>query len=296
MLTRYGRSHVANQCLLSKTVFQSNFHKPSAAQSSLIQRGVNQFVAGSQRPEERTPNSTCLYPKAAVCYLPASCGGLGLLDIEAQVPSLLAKPCWKLFDYSTHPWHDLFGHEVSLVTSRVRQPQPTSAATPPQDSAIAAGIPPGHHWIVTCPAAGRHLIDTIVSPSTQASVDAFLSLGLTRIISPPSMDPQSILLELTFHNASICTSHHRLPVQAPATLVQDQASFAQAQASFHPPVNQAATANVQASSSSAQAQVQAQDPALHLSPTMMLSARARTWLRLHTFESEKTDPLALIRE
>ena len=280
MLTRYGRSHVANQCLLSKTVFQSNFHKPSAAQSSLIQRAVNQFVARSQRPEERTPNSSCLYPKAAVCHLPASCGGLGLLDIEAQVPSLLAKPCWKLFDYSTHPWHDLFGHEVSLVTSRVRQPQPTSAATPPLDSAIAAGIPPGHHWIVTCPAAGRHLIDTIVSPSTQASVDAFLSLGLTRIISPATMDPQSILLELTFHNASICTSHHRLPVQAPATHVQDQASFAQAQASFHLPVNQAAAAHVQATSSSAQAQVQAQDPALHLSPSMMLSARARTWLRL----------------
>jgi hypothetical protein len=94
------------------------------------------------------------------------------------------------------------------------------------------------------------------------------------------MDPQSILLELTFHNASICTSHHRLPVQAPATHVQDQASFAQAQASFHPPVNQAAAANVQATSSSAQAQVQAQDPALHLSPSMMLSARARTWLQL----------------
>ena len=291
LLTRFGRSHVANQCLLSKVVFQSQFHKPAKAQSLLIQRAVNQFVARSQRPEERTPNSSCLFPKAATCHLPTSCGGLGLLDIEAQVISLQAKPCWKLFDYTNHPWAELFSHELALVPRHRRTISGVSGAIGGVSGAGAAaaansgaqdngphmpGLPPGPHWIVTCPDAGRANVKAIVTPSTQSSVEAFLSLGISRIISPSDMDFDSILLEATFHNFVI----KRLVASAqdPSALYLGAVPHDQDQDQDQPDQDQDLPADQDRHD---QVQDQAHRPLSQgLTPSDLTSPSSRNWLRL----------------
>ena len=209
--TRIGLAHVANQSLLSKPVYQALFHLPSAEQRQEIQTTVNRFVANAPRPEERGPNSSCLFPSAKVCSLRPEQGGLGILDVEAQFPSLIAKPCWRVFSYSHHPWADLFGHEVARATTTVNGQRTTDNG---QDTASQQGrapqveylIPPGAHWIVTCPDAGLHLLDTITTASYKQSVEAFLSIGICRLQPLVNMDRQAILLESTYHNATAASS------------------------------------------------------------------------------------------
>lgn len=208
--TRIGLAHVANQSLLSKPVYQALFHLPTAEQRQEIQATVNRFVAHAPRPEERVPNSSCLFPSAKVCSLPPQQGGLGILDVEAQFPSLIAKPCWKVFCYSHHPWADLFGHEVACATTTDNgqrttgnRQQPASQGGTPQVDYL---IPPGPHWIVTCPDAGLQHLDTISTASYKQSVEAFLSIGIRRLQPLVNMDHQAILLESTFHNAAAASS------------------------------------------------------------------------------------------
>ena len=208
--TRIGLAHVANQSLLSKPVYQALFHLPSAEQRQEIQATVNRFVAHAPRPEERAPNISCLFPSAKVCYLHPRQGGLGILDVEAQFPSLIAKPCWKLFCYSHHPWADLFGHEVACATAADIRQRTTDNV---QDTAAPGGashaeflIPPGPHWIITCPDAGLHHLDAISTASFKQSVEAFLSIGIHRLQPLTNMDLQAILLESTFHNATAASS------------------------------------------------------------------------------------------
>ena len=227
-MTRFGRTHVANSCLMSKAVYQSVFHKPTLPHLKLMQRAVHAFVARPSQAEEATPNSTCLYPRAAVCHLPPDRGGLGLLAFESQCPALMAKDCWRLFDYNGHPWADLFGHELALVLPRGNNADNGGVAADSggvaADSGGAAadnggaaadnggaadsgqasmGVPPGYHWIVTCPSAGRYHLDNIATPSTRESVQAFLGLNVTRIAAPGSQSFHSILLETVFFNVVI---------------------------------------------------------------------------------------------
>ena len=267
--------------MLSKTVYQSQFHKPPAAQATRIQRAVNKFVASSQRPEEQTPNSWSLYPKAATCHLPDSCGGLGLLDIEAQVPSLLAKPCWQHFSYNVHPWAELFSHEIALAAERRRGVVPAIASSvqdpqPDQAQDSFSGLPPGSHWIVTCPEAGRPFVDTIVTPSTRSSVEAFLGLGCSRIVKPSDMDTQSILLELTFHNPVI-QNRTSSTVQDPASLFLGAPTAVQAQDQAH----------VQDPAAPSRSSREA--PSSGLAPSMLSSPAARTWNRLRTVQAAFID-------
>ena len=208
--TRIGLAHVANQCLLSKAVYQALFRSPNEEQRDGIQTAANRFVAKAPRVDEASPNSLCLYPRAQVCQLDISCGGLGLLDVTAQFSSLIAKPCWRIFGYSNHPWVDLFAHEVSQAISIIDNGQRQAPTT---DSLLQPppGLPPGPHWIVTCPDAGRHHLDRINTPSYRDSVTEFLSLNCQRIKPIATMDYHSIMLELTFNNV----------VYLPATLAAD---------------------------------------------------------------------------
>ena len=88
-------------------------------------------------------------------------------------------------------------------------------------------IPPGLHWIVTCPNAfffffflgvgasystrptsnaGLLHLDAISTASFKQSVEAFLSIGIRRLQPLVNMDHQAILLESTFHNATAASS------------------------------------------------------------------------------------------
>ena len=214
--TRIGLAHVANQCLLSKAVYQGLFRSPNVTQRDSIQVAANRFVAKAPRVDEASPNSLCLYPRAQVCQLDISCGGLGLLDVAAQFPSLIAKPCWRIFGYNIHPWVDLFAHEVSqainIFDNGQRQDLTTDNALQPPP-----GLPPGHHWIITRPDAGRHHLDRIKTPSYRDSVTEFLSLNFQRIKPIATMDHYSIMLELTFDNVVSLPPTAAAPTALPST-------------------------------------------------------------------------------
>ena len=190
-----GRVLVSSQCLASKAIYQANFHSPATPTLLHMQRIVNSFVATSSRCEEASPVSSRLYPSASVCLLPRQAGGLGIVDLAAHFAAMRAKPCWLSFRYAAHPWASLFRHEISLVTAVNAVQDPVNAA---QD--LRLGLPPGHHWLVTRPTAGRSRLDRIVTDSFRESAKAFLDLHVQRVIQPSAQDHLSIMLELTFFN------------------------------------------------------------------------------------------------
>ena len=227
-----GRALVSNQVIASKVVYQSAFHTPSPVMLTSMQRSVNMFVAASERPEEQTPLPNRLYPSASVCLLPRGAGGLGLPDLVSHGLAMRAKPCWKAMGYNAHPWAKLFCNELSHVTggrNREREARRegtgggAAAATAAvvilavggADSLAAAcrgdtdpalqGLPPGHHWLVTRPAAGLTRLGQIATDSYRESAAAFLQLRVGRVVAPDQQDEPSILMELTFHNPTPAT-------------------------------------------------------------------------------------------
>ena len=117
--------------------------------------------------------------------LPRGAGGVGTPDLAAHFKAMRSKPCWLIFRYTAHPWADLFRHEVAAVTS---------------DPNSELASPPGYHWLVTCPAAGRDHLDRIATPSFRESVAAFLALEPQRILQPEDQDFYSIMKEVTYSN------------------------------------------------------------------------------------------------
>lgn len=177
-----GRSHVALQCLASKAVYASAFVCPSPVTLSAMQGSVNRFVAASALPEEEVPFPDRLYPRFAVARLPVAQGGSGVPDLGVAFRAMQAKAVWVALGVaSAHPWRDLFLGEVAAAR-------------------LPGGLaPPGAAWLVALPAAGDPA--AVRTPSFKASVDAFLSLGVQRIVQPDSQSPLSALRELTFGNA-----------------------------------------------------------------------------------------------
>ena len=184
-LNLLGRAHVAMQCVAAKAVYQFSATAPAAAQLADMQEAINGFVAASGRAEEEAPFPTHLYPGAAISFLPRQAGGLGMVDLAAAEAAMKAKPAWLAFVYTKHPWADLFLHEVG------------------QAGPSLPGLPPGPHWIVTCPSApGDSAInlETIRTPMFRAAVKAFLKLGVQRVRVPEDQSFHSIMLEHTFGN------------------------------------------------------------------------------------------------
>jgi len=122
-----GRAHVDLQCVTAKAVYQFSATAPATAQLRDMQEAINGFVAASGRTEEESPFPTCLYPGAAISFLPRQAGGLGLADLAASEAAMKAKTAWLAFVYTKHPWTDLYLHKVG----QARPSQP--------------GLPPGPH-------------------------------------------------------------------------------------------------------------------------------------------------------
>ena len=183
MLNQQGRSHVSVQCLASKAVYQSQFHVPPANAIRDAQKAIDHFVAASTRPEEATPNRSCLYPRFDISALPPSKGGMGHPVLDTQFTAMRAKPGWLLFRHSSHPWHQLFSHEVTRA-----------------GPAAGLGYARGPHWLVTNPGAGN--IQGIATPSYRANAHAFLQLGIRRVMDVALQSFHSVMLEHTFHNSA----------------------------------------------------------------------------------------------
>ena len=179
-----GRVHVAWQCIASKFVFQCNFLAPPVVLRLAMQRAVNTFVSSSERREEETPFGGKLFPRFEVAVLPTVSGGLGLPDLHAHASAMRAKLVWLLFRHSAHPWQDLFRHETAGVAGG------------------GGGGSRGYHWVVTNPRSGGQLA-AIHTPLLREAIEAFLKLGVQRIVEPEEQSFHSIMLELTFQPTTL---------------------------------------------------------------------------------------------
>jgi exonuclease III len=178
-LSLVGRVRAA-ALLSAKAVYQMAFAAPAATQLVAMQRAVNSLVSCSDRREEETPfNGGGMHPGAQIMRLPASAGGLGHVDLGAMSTALLAKAVWRSLVYTAHPWAELFRHEVK----RAGTPRP--------------GLPPGEHWPVTSPGGGGSPA-AIRSHHNEASVRAFLQLGIERIVIPDRQCFESVMKEHVF--------------------------------------------------------------------------------------------------
>ena len=180
-LSLLGRSHVALQCLASKCVYQANFREPSPTILPAIQKALNTFVGTSGRAEEASPFPGQLHPKFAISVLPPAAGGIGIPHVAAHVKAMQAKTAWLLFRYSSHPWLQLFRHEVASA------------------SVAEVGRPPGLHTLVTHPAQLQ--LPATCTPLVRSAVGAFRQLGVTRVLTPADQGFESVLRELTFYNS-----------------------------------------------------------------------------------------------
>jgi Reverse transcriptase (RNA-dependent DNA polymerase)/Ring finger domain len=183
LLNQTGRVHVARQCLASKPVYQAHAAVPNARDLLGMQQAINRFVARSGRKEEETPRPRALFPNQFFMMLPADKGGVGLPHLKSHFQAMIAKTAWLLFRYTGHPWQQLFRHEAALAA----QARP--------------GLPPGYHWLVTCPAAaGSPNLVAVQTPTLRSALRAFLKLGVQRIVPCRHQDFHSAMLELTYHN------------------------------------------------------------------------------------------------
>jgi len=181
---KLGRTHISVLNLASKAIYQAAFHKPPANLVAAMQQQVNRFVAKPSCSTEDSPIPTQLYPSANMCFLPKKAGGLSLPDLNSHFTAMRAKPCWKMFVRSVHPWQQLFRHEVTKAG-------PAEAF--------------GADWVVRNPLLVHfHRIPTL--PFRDA-VEAFSLLNMRRLHSPEEMDPYAVLLEPLLDNPDIRLSN-----------------------------------------------------------------------------------------
>jgi hypothetical protein len=106
-ISALGRAHVAKQILASTLSYHATFLRPPAAQLTRISRAICGYVlAGSLLPEEEEAPLRGR-PSRYVSSLPLTMGGIGLVDIEAQVSALQAKVAALLLHPQRASWKPL---------------------------------------------------------------------------------------------------------------------------------------------------------------------------------------------
>ncbi|KAJ9534115.1 hypothetical protein QJQ45_002113 [Haematococcus lacustris] len=159
-----GRVQVAQQCAASKSIYQMAFVQPSAPLAQAMALAVNRFVAASDLPQERSPNSSRLYPSKAICVMPRGEGGVGLPDLGVTSTAMLAKLLAQLWSPRVRPWQPL-----------------TRLADPSHGLST---------WVITDPTAPP---SRGISPRLQAHVAALAELKLFRAVPPASQSFSSVL-------------------------------------------------------------------------------------------------------
>ncbi|KAJ9514956.1 hypothetical protein QJQ45_002764 [Haematococcus lacustris] len=175
-LNLLGRVQVAQQCLASKPIYQMAFVQPSAPLAQAMALAVNRFVAASDLPQERSPNSSRLYPSKAICVMPRGEGGVGLPDLGVTSTAMLAKMLAQLWSPRVRPWQPL---THSLLAN------------------------PSHGlstWVITDPTAPP---SRGISPRLQAHVAALAELELFRAVPPASQSFFSVLAEPLWYSAQV---------------------------------------------------------------------------------------------
>ena len=190
---QYGRCVVARQAVASKMVYQAAFTEPTPDQLSAMQKACTDFVAIPGCPEEETPYPTRLVPAENIAFLPVSAGGISLPNLQTHSTAMLAKTAWQALLFSTHPWAELFRHEIARAVDRTMHPW----------------LAPGPHWILTHPTLALDQTADLNS-LTRSAIAAFLKLRVRRILLPEEQDFHSILLEPTFESAAT-PDHPALP-------------------------------------------------------------------------------------
>ncbi|KAJ9516246.1 hypothetical protein QJQ45_001132 [Haematococcus lacustris] len=171
-----GRVQVAQQCLASKSIYQMAFVQPSAPLTQAMAAAVNRFVAASDLPQERSPNSSRLYPNKAICVMPRGEGGVGLPDLGVTSTAMLAKMLAQLWSPRVRPW----------------QPLTHSLLADPSHGLST--------WVITDPTASP---SRGISPRLQAHVTALAELKLFRAVAPASQSFFSVLAEPLWYNAQV---------------------------------------------------------------------------------------------
>ncbi|KAJ9534914.1 hypothetical protein QJQ45_029577 [Haematococcus lacustris] len=175
-LNLLGRVQVAQQCLASKSIYQMAFVQPSAALAQAMALAVNRFVAASDLPQERSPNSSRLYPSKAICVMPRGEGGVGLPDLGVTSTAMLAKMLAQLWSPRVRPW----------------QPLTHSLLADPSHGLST--------WVITDPTAPP---SRGISSRLQAHVAALAELKLFRAVPPASQSFFSVLAEPLWYNAQV---------------------------------------------------------------------------------------------
>ncbi|KAJ9527530.1 hypothetical protein QJQ45_025738, partial [Haematococcus lacustris] len=175
-LNLLGRVQVAQQCLASKSIYQMAFVQPSAPLTQAMAAAVNRFVAASDLPQERSPNSSRLYPSKAICVMPRGEGGVGLPDMGVTSTAMLAKMLAQLWSPRVRPW----------------QPLTHSLLADPSHGLST--------WVITDPTAPP---SRGISPRLQAHVAALAELKLFRAVPPASQSFFSVLAEPLWYNAQV---------------------------------------------------------------------------------------------
>ncbi|KAJ9511053.1 hypothetical protein QJQ45_002859 [Haematococcus lacustris] len=175
-LNLLGRVQVAQQCLASKSIYQMAFVQASTPLAQAMALAVYRFVAASDLPQERSPNSSRLYPNKAICVMPRGEGGVGLPDLGVTSTAMLAKMLAQLWSPRVRPW----------------QPLTHSLLADPSHGLST--------WVITDPTAPP---SRGISPRLQAHVTALAELKLFRAVPPASQSFFSVLAEPLWYNAQV---------------------------------------------------------------------------------------------
>jgi hypothetical protein len=127
-----GRLHVAKTVLASAVYFHATFDMPPPDIMARMQRCISQFVTTGVAADDGAGPARGRPPGAAIEALPRMEGGLGRVDLEAQVTALQAKVAALALHPRRHPWKRLFqaamerAHPLLGLAALVSQRRPTA--------------------------------------------------------------------------------------------------------------------------------------------------------------------------
>ncbi|KAJ9518354.1 hypothetical protein QJQ45_010319 [Haematococcus lacustris] len=175
-LNLLGRVQVAQQCLASKVIYQMAAVQPPTALAHAMALAIKRFVAASDLPQERSPNSNRLYPSEAICVMPRREGGVGLPDLGVISTAMRAKMLAQLWSPRVRPW----------------QPLTHSLLADPRHGLST--------WVITDPSAPPL---RLITPRLQAHVAALAQLRLFRVVPPERQSFYSVMAEPLWFNPLI---------------------------------------------------------------------------------------------
>lgn len=103
-LTYLGRLHVAKTVLASSLYYHATFVSPPPHHLAQVQRCISQFCNTGALVQEGGASAPGRPPGAPVEALPHRHGGLGRVDVDAQVSALQAKVAAMALHPRRHPW------------------------------------------------------------------------------------------------------------------------------------------------------------------------------------------------